>query len=176
VARPRRYGFLAAQYIVLPANLTGVGDATQISVGRVSGTLFDVLGVRAALGRTLMPGDEPSAQPEVAVITDAAWRQRFGSDPRVIGRALVLEGMPRTIVGVLPPDFRLPTERLASNGDVFVPIHRRRRRCEDHVSRADPAAHRLFAVLVARPIHDVSTRQDGRRSGVADAVAAACGT
>jgi putative ABC transport system permease protein len=112
-----------AQYIVLPANLTGVGDATQINVGRVSGTLFDVLGVQAALGRTLTAADEPSNQPEVAVITDATWRQRFGSDPRVVGRALVLDGKPRAIVGVLPPDFRLPTERLASAGDAFVPIH-----------------------------------------------------
>ncbi|HMD35334.1 MAG TPA: ABC transporter permease [Vicinamibacterales bacterium] len=112
-----------AQYIVLPANLTGVGDATQINVGRVSGSLFDVLGVQAALGRTLTPADEPSDRPEVAVITDATWRQRFGADPGIIGRALVLNGKPRAIVGVLPPDFRLPTERLASNGDAFVPIH-----------------------------------------------------
>src|SRR5207247_4965238 len=108
---------------LLPANLTGVGDATQINVGRVSGSLFDVLGVQAALGRTLTPADEPSDQPEVAVITDATWRQRFGADPGIIGRALVLNGKPRAIVGVLPPDFRLPTERLASNGDAFVPIH-----------------------------------------------------
>jgi predicted permease len=112
-----------AQYIVRPANLTGNGDATQINVGRVSGSLFEVLQVQAALGRTLMPGDEPSDRPEVAVITDATWRQRFGADPGIIGRALVLEGRPHAIVGVLRPDFRLPTERLASNGDVFVPIH-----------------------------------------------------
>jgi hypothetical protein len=44
-----------AQYIVLPANLTGVGDATQINVGRVSGTLFEVLQVQAALGRRSSP-------------------------------------------------------------------------------------------------------------------------
>jgi predicted permease len=112
-----------AQYIVRPANLTGIGDATQINVGRVSGSLFEVLQVQAALGRTLMPADEPSDQPEVAVITDAMWRQRFGADPGIIGRRLVLEGKPHTIVGVLRPDFRLPTERLASNGEAFVPIH-----------------------------------------------------
>ena len=112
-----------AQYIILPANLTGVGDATQIDVAHASGSLFEVLRVQAALGRTLTPDDEPSGRPEVAVITDRTWRQWFGSDPAILGRALVLDGTPHAIVGVLGADFRLPTERLASNGDAFVPIH-----------------------------------------------------
>jgi putative ABC transport system permease protein len=112
-----------AQYIVLPANLTGVGDATQIPVGRVSGSLFDVLRVQAARGRALNPSDEPSGRPEVAVISDACWRQRFAADPAIVGRSIVLDGKPRTIVGVLGPEFRLPTERLVSSGEAFVPIH-----------------------------------------------------
>ncbi len=112
-----------AQYIVLPANLTGAGDATQIPVGRVSGSFFDVLRVLAARGRVLNPSDEPSGRPEVAVISDACWRQRFASDPAIVGRSIVLDGKPRTIVGVLGPEFRLPTERLVSSGEAFVPIH-----------------------------------------------------
>jgi predicted permease len=111
-----------AQYIVLPANLTGVGDAAQIQVARTSGSLFDVLRVQAAIGRTLLTADEPSSQAEVMVITDACWRQRFGSDRNIVGRTVGLDGRPRTIVGVLGPDFRLPTERL-SIADGFVPIH-----------------------------------------------------
>ena len=112
-----------AEYIVLPANLTGVGEPAQILVGRTSGSLFDVLGVRAANGRRLSPSDEPGDRPEVVVITAACWRQRFGSDPGVVGRAIALDGTSRTIVGVLPPEFRLPTERLASVAEAFVPIH-----------------------------------------------------
>ena len=112
-----------AQYIVLPANLTGVGEAVQIPVGRVSGSFFDVLRVQPALGRLLNLSDEPSGRPEVAVISDACWRQRFAADPGIVGRTIVLDGKPRTIVGVLGPDFRLPTERLATSGDAFVPIH-----------------------------------------------------
>jgi putative ABC transport system permease protein len=112
-----------AQYIVLPANLTGAGDATQISIGRASGSLFDVLQVQAAIGRTLTPADEPSDRPEVAVMTDACWRQRFGSDPAIVGRTIVVDGTPRTVVGVLPASFSLPTERLAAPADAFVPIH-----------------------------------------------------
>ena len=56
------------------------------------------------------------------MISDACWRQRFASDPRVVGRTIALDGTPRTIVGVLRPDFHLPTERL-SIPDAFVPIH-----------------------------------------------------
>jgi len=112
-----------AQYIVLPANLTGVGDAAQILVGRASGSLFDVLQVQSAIGRTLAPSDEPSGRPEVAVLTDACWRQRFGSDPAIVGRSVAIDGTPRTVVGILPPGFSLPTERLTAAADAFVPIH-----------------------------------------------------
>jgi predicted permease len=112
-----------AQYVVLPANLTGVGAAVQVSVGRASGSLFDLLRLQPALGRTLTPADEPSGRPEVAVITDACWRQRFGSDPHIVGRSLTLDGRTHAIVGVLRPDFQLPTARLASVADAFVPIH-----------------------------------------------------
>ena len=112
-----------AQYIVLPANLTGTVEATPINVGRASGSLFDVLRVHAALGRTLTPADEPSDRPEVVVITDAMWRHRFSADPAVVGRSLVLDGTPRAIVGVLRPDFELPTTRFGSRAEAFVPIH-----------------------------------------------------
>src|SRR5262249_20147562 len=77
-----------AQFVVLPANLTGAGDAVQIDVARASGSLFEVLGVEAALGRTMTPADEPSDRPEVVVLTDASWRKRFGSDPAIVGRSI----------------------------------------------------------------------------------------
>jgi putative ABC transport system permease protein len=119
-----------AQYIDVPANLTGAGDAAQIRVARASGSLFDVLQVRAALGRTLSPDDERVDRPRVAVISDTLWRQRFGADPRAIGRAIQLDGRVHTLVGVLPPDFRLPEEdTLTPDVDAFVPI----RMAEEHV-------------------------------------------
>jgi hypothetical protein len=111
-----------AQYIVLPANLTGVGDAIQIQVGRASGSLFELLQVQAAVGRTLLTTDDSSGQADVIVISDALWRQRFAADPRVVGRTIAIDGTPRTIVGVLRPDFHLPSERL-SIAEAFVPIH-----------------------------------------------------
>jgi len=110
-----------AQYVVRPANLTGVGDATQIAIVRCSGALFDVLQVQASIGRTLASSDDPADAPDVVVITDGLWRQRFGARSDVVGTAMVIDGTPRTIVGVIPPDFRLPSGRqLTAAFDAFV--------------------------------------------------------
>src|SRR5262245_38497652 len=170
-----------AQYIVLPANLTGTGDAVQIQVARASGSLFDVLRVRAALGRTLQPSDEPSSQAEVIVITDACWRQRFGSDRNIVGRTVGLDGRPRTIVGVLGPDFRLPTERL-SIADGFVPIHMDTERVGwwgDHNNEAfgrlragvTPEQARAELDVLQVQVSEISTREAHEPVTVASAVA-----
>jgi len=112
-----------AQFIARPANLTGSGDAARIIVARTSGSLFDVLQVQAALGRTLTPEDEPAGRADVAVIGEALWRQRFNADPAVIGRAIVLDGKPYAVVGVLRADFRLPERaQLTANVDAFIPL------------------------------------------------------
>ena len=112
-----------AQYIPLPANLTGSGDAAQITIVRASGSLFDVLQVTASIGRTLTPDDEREDRPRTAVITDSLWRQRFGADPTVVGRSIALDGTPHTVVGVLPGDFRLPRGgQLTAKVDGFVAI------------------------------------------------------
>src|SRR5262245_17444371 len=120
-----------AQYIALPANLTGVGEAAQITVVRTSSSLFDVLGLQTAAGRALTTDEERTGRPAVAVITDAFWRQRFGSDPAAIGRSIALNGIPHLIVGILPAGFRLPgaAHLVAAAPDVVVPI----RLDDDHV-------------------------------------------
>ncbi len=73
----------------------------------VSGDYFPTLGVRAALGRTLGPGDdvEGAGQP-VAVLSDSFWRRRFGADPKAVGSTLSLNGQPFTVVGVASGEFR----------------------------------------------------------------------
>src|SRR5262245_59055203 len=97
-----------AQYTARPANLTGVGEAARITVARASGTLFDVLQVQAAAGRTLAQDDEPPGRPDVAVISDGLWRQRFSADPSTVGRSILIDGTPYAVVGILPPDFQIP--------------------------------------------------------------------
>jgi putative ABC transport system permease protein len=73
----------------------------------VSPALFEMLGVPAQLGRTLLPEDEqPNAT--AAVMSAAAWQSLFGNDPSVLGRSVTLNGTPFTIVGVMPPGFDYP--------------------------------------------------------------------
>ena len=161
-----------AQYIVLPADLTGAGEATQVQVARASGSLFEVLRAGAALGRTLRPADELSDRPNVAMLADAAWRQRFSADRGVIGRSIVLDGTPRTIVGVLPPDFSLPTERLTT-AEVFVPIHMDAERVGwegDHnneaIGRLRPGVTieqaRAELDVLQRQVSDIATKEAGQ--------------
>src|SRR5512143_1478628 len=112
-----------AQYTLLPANLTGAGEAAQITIARANGSLFDVLQVHAALGRLLTPADDRKGREDVAVLSDALWRHRLGGDHAIIGRSITLDGHPHTVIGVLPPDFRLPRKgQLTAKVDAFVPL------------------------------------------------------
>lgn len=89
-------------------------DFTLVADGRpqlvrgnlVTANFFALLGVRAAVGRTIVPTDL-SAGP-VVVLSDALWKERFGGNPAAIGQAIVLDGLAHTVVGVLPPDPELP--------------------------------------------------------------------
>jgi len=90
---------LAAENFFL-FTLTGLGDPVQVFGGRLTSNYFDVLGVRPILGRNFLPQEEAGA--DVAVITEGFWKKRLGADPNVIGRSITLDGVPHTIVGVLP--------------------------------------------------------------------------
>jgi putative ABC transport system permease protein len=97
-----------AAYADTTAILTGVGDPVRLQGMRASANLFHTLGGSAVLGRTLEPRDDRAEASPVVVITHAMWRERLGSDPKVIGRKLVLNGSPFEVVGVLPPTFLFP--------------------------------------------------------------------
>ncbi|HWW85506.1 MAG TPA: ABC transporter permease [Vicinamibacterales bacterium] len=75
----------------------------------VGATYFDILGVRAALGRTFIAGDDRPGRDHVVVINDALWVSQFGADPSTVGRAIRLNGEPYTVVGVMPS--RGPSDR-----------------------------------------------------------------
>ena len=80
--------------------LTGLGDPVQVFGGRLTVNYFDVLGVHPILGRNFLPQEEEGA--DVALVTKAFWQKRMGGDSNVIGRSITLDGVPHTIVGVLP--------------------------------------------------------------------------
>jgi putative ABC transport system permease protein len=74
----------------------------------VAGTFFDVLGARAALGRVLTEDDDRPGAPRVAVVSHGVWQRQFGGDPSLVGRPVVVDGTPMTVVGVMPPAFEYP--------------------------------------------------------------------
>jgi len=85
-------------------SLTGVDEAVQIPGARVSARYFDVFGIKAALGRTFMDGEDQAGRDKVVVLSHGLWQVQFGGDPAIIGRSIQLNGEPHTVIGVLPQD------------------------------------------------------------------------
>src|SRR5918993_86480 len=95
--------------------------ARQIWSELVTGNYFQVLGVRAQLGRTLLPSDEvaPGRHP-VIVISDGLWRRDFASDPEILGKTIEINNYPLTVVGVLDPTFHGTI--VSYDVELFVPV------------------------------------------------------
>jgi putative ABC transport system permease protein len=98
-------------------NLTGGDEPERLQGRNVSWNFFDVLGVTPALGRSFREEEDHAGAPRVCVISNSLWQRRFGSDEKVVGRAVTLNGESYTVVGVLPAGYRYGTPT-----DVFVPI------------------------------------------------------
>ena len=95
------------------------GSTQQEQVMRVSPDFFTTLGVGPVMGRSFNEVETIApVENHAAILTDAYWRQHFNSDPHVLGRDIRVNGAPRTIVGVLPPDFRF----LSSEARLFLPL------------------------------------------------------
>src|SRR5437660_3452710 len=94
------------------------GSMQQEEIVRISPEFFTTLGVSPAIGRNFTD-EETDPHKNVIILTDAFWRQRFNSDPNILGRDTRINGIPRKIVGVLPPAFRF----LSSEARVFLLIH-----------------------------------------------------
>jgi hypothetical protein len=100
------------------------GTAKQIGVVRgevSSGNYFDMLSVRAALGRTFSPDEDrtPNGHP-VVVISDRLWRTHFAADPRALGRVMFLNGHPFTVIGIAPSSFTGTV--FANETDFWAPL------------------------------------------------------
>jgi predicted permease len=89
-------------------NVTGLGQPERIPAGRVSPSLFPMLGARAQIGRTFLEEEDRQGRDRVVVLSHELWRRRFGADPEIVGRTIGLDGQPHTIVGVLPVEFSIP--------------------------------------------------------------------
>jgi predicted permease len=89
-------------------NLTADGEPARLETIEVTDDFFATLGVQAALGRTLGAADTDPDADAVVVLADGLWRTRYGADPGIVGRTIVLDDRPFTVVGVMPAGFDFP--------------------------------------------------------------------
>jgi hypothetical protein len=108
-------------------NLTGQGQPERVDAARVSSSLFQLLGAEAKLGRVFQSEDDEPGQPQLVILSHGFWQRRFGSDPGVIGKTLVLNGIGFQIVGVMTPAFTLdkevmPAVNAIERAEVLLPL------------------------------------------------------
>jgi putative ABC transport system permease protein len=107
-------------FVPQSVNLTGVAEPDRVRGGFVTSKFFQLLGVHAASGRDLQPQDDAEGEGRVAVLSHALWQRRFGSDEKIIGKALTLNGEPFTVVGIMPENFRFPMDEI----EVWLPAQK----------------------------------------------------
>ena len=106
--RNRSFSELAA-FRELDANLTGIDQPERVDGFRVTPSYFQLLRAQPAMGRAFTAEDARyRLSPDVVILSDGLWHRRFAADPNVIGRVVRINDVPRTIVGVMPPDFVFP--------------------------------------------------------------------
>jgi len=107
-----------AAYRIADVNMTGRDEPRRVRAGDVTASFFDVVGRSAAIGRVFAAAEDTPGRNDVVVLDHGFWTRAFGGRADAVGDAIVLDGTPYTIVGVMPPDFALPAERV----DVWRPL------------------------------------------------------
>jgi len=95
--------------------MTGSGEPIQLLGGNVTANYFELLGIHPILGRNFLPEEESKG--DVVMVTENFWRKRFASDPTILGHNITLNGMPTTIIGVLP---NLPISWFGRDSEIFA--------------------------------------------------------
>jgi predicted permease len=103
---------LAGFHTNLRENLTGVGDPVRVTRAAVTANFFPTLEVVPQLGRNFSPSEDWSGGPNVVMLSDRLWRNRFNADARIVGKAITLDGASYTVIGVLPRYFSFPSPYL----------------------------------------------------------------
>ena len=136
--------------------LTGSGEPERITGTHATAGFLRVLGVQPAIGRFFTAEEDQPGAPQVAVLSYAAWRRRFGGSADVLGRVIMLDGKPATIIGVMPKAFAYPGMRTC---DFWQPL-------QDNPAN-DRYQHQYHAIARLKPGITVSRAQ-------ADMTAIAC--
>ncbi|MBP7570815.1 MAG: ABC transporter permease [Acidobacteria bacterium] len=128
-------------------NLAGPSEPVRVGIGRVTANTFSTLGVRPALGRAFTGAEDVPGRERVAVLSHGLWQRQFGGEPSILGRTVHLDGVPHTVVGVMPPDFQLPTdygEDAAEPTSLWAPL-------AIDVQEIERGSHGLYAAALLAP-------------------------
>jgi putative ABC transport system permease protein len=127
------------------AALTGSGEPERVPAGYLSFGVLSALGVQPQVGRIFSAADDvPDA--DVVILSDGLWQRRFGRAADIVGRRIVIDGAARTVIGVLPPGFRLPVDfDDVDPAQVFAPLGL------DRQNLPGRGSHFLAAVARLRP-------------------------
>ncbi|MCP4661852.1 MAG: ABC transporter permease [bacterium] len=110
-----------ATYFLMPVSVKGSGQPEVVLGFTVSSNYFEVLGVQAALGRTFRTGGNTAEDDQpVAVLSHKLWTRSFGSDPDILGKSVLVNSHPLTVIGVAPEGFTSTVTHLAP--DVWIPV------------------------------------------------------
>jgi putative ABC transport system permease protein len=83
-------------------NISGAGDPERVAAALASKELLPALGIKPLVGRNFLPDEDRPGGPPAVLVSNALWQRRFHSDPAAVGRTLTVDGIPRTVVGVVP--------------------------------------------------------------------------
>jgi predicted permease len=95
----------------LRMNLVSDGEPESVAVGRVSWSLFPLLGIQLALGRNFLEAEDRAGADHEVILSDSLWRQRFQGNPGILGRTVLLNGSLYEVIGILPPGIQIPKVR-----------------------------------------------------------------
>jgi predicted permease len=124
-----------ASFAGVRSNLTGAGDPVQIPVANVTTEFFDVLRASPQIGRGFLAKEGEPGSDNVVVLGNNLWRQRLGADPQILGKTVQLDGVGRTVIGVMPAGFDFPF-----HAEVWTPLGVR---LDPHNSFSRPVVGRL---------------------------------
>ncbi|MGH9886483.1 MAG: ABC transporter permease, partial [bacterium] len=104
------------------ATLTGNGEPERVRAGFIPAGMLGTLGVHPVAGRDFNAQEDQPNGPAAALLDFTLWQRRFASDRSIIGRTIEVNGVSQTVVGILPPDFRLPNEFAGERSQIYLPI------------------------------------------------------
>jgi putative ABC transport system permease protein len=133
--------------------LSGTGEPERVAAMQVGDGYFNIMKGEPILGRTFLPEEQEDGKDFVIVLGHGLWQRTFGGDPNVVGKTVLLNSRPYTVVGVMPPDFQpLPSSLVNADAQFYRPV------AEKH-DNEDRSARHLRAIARLKPGVSLATAQ-----------------